>query len=99
MIWGYHAKDVYLGNIHQHVKKDKYIPSGEWDIYRNRSYPHDVIDDIGEHVREVAFKLYLRRKPQYYQFNIVIPSIVLSLLAAMVFMLSPEAGEKVSLGK
>ena len=40
----------------------------------------------------------LKRKAQYTIINVVIPIILLSVMALLVFLLPPESGEKVSLG-
>ena len=39
-----------------------------------------------------------KRRPLYYLFNLVIPTMFLSLVAMLTFFLPPESGEKISLG-
>ncbi len=45
----------------------------------------------------VGFQLTLKRKPVFYVLTLIVPSLVLSLLTVLVFMVPPEAGEKISL--
>ena len=47
---------------------------------------------------EVYFVLHLKRKALYYIMNIVVPSIVLSVLVLLVLWLPPESGERISMG-
>ena len=43
------------------------------------------------------FFIKLKRKPGFYVMTFLAPGLVLSLLAVVVFMVPPEAGEKISL--
>ena len=44
------------------------------------------------------FILYFQRQPEYYLLNILIPTIILSTLSLVVFLIPIDAGEKMSLG-
>lgn len=46
---------------------------------------------------DVTFYVHLRRKPASYVTNIIIPSILITLISALGFLLPVESGEKVSL--
>ena len=45
----------------------------------------------------VDFTIKLKRKPVFYVMTLLVPSLVLSLLTVVVFLVPPEAGEKISL--
>ncbi len=47
---------------------------------------------------DVKFYLHLRRRTLYYWFNLVLPSMLISLMTLLGFTLPPEAGEKITLG-
>ena len=46
----------------------------------------------------MTFFLHLRRKVLFYVMNLILPSSMLSLLVALVFLLPSECGEKISMG-
>lgn len=46
---------------------------------------------------DVTFSLYLRRKPGFFLYNIIIPCLVITSLAVLTFVLPPEIGERVTL--
>jgi len=58
------------------------------------------VDDSDHYVRitgdlqELVFRLYLRRQSGFYVLTIIIPTIGLSVLGAMVFLLPHESGER-----
>ena len=44
----------------------------------------------------LVYKLYLERFPSFYGLNIVLPSVLLSFINCLVFMLPPESGERLA---
>jgi len=74
-----------------------YRIGGQWIVIGTevqRQTENETADDY----TSLVFIMYLRRKPLYYVFNLVLPSVILAMLALLVFILPPEAGEKMSLG-
>lgn len=47
---------------------------------------------------DVTFTIHLRRRTLYYTHNIIVPCVMLSCLTLLVFWMSPDSGEKVTLG-
>ena len=47
---------------------------------------------------ELTYYLVLQREHLYYQFNLILPCILITAIALLVFCLPPESGEKMSLG-
>lgn len=46
---------------------------------------------------DITFYIYLHRKPAYYVTNIIIPSVIITVLAILGYFLPVESGEKASL--
>ncbi|XP_056268101.1 neuronal acetylcholine receptor subunit alpha-7-like [Pseudoliparis swirei] len=76
-----------------------YIPNGEWDLVEvigrknNRSY-----ECCEEPYPDVTYTLVMRRRTLYYGLNLLIPCVLISTLALLVFLLPADSGEKISLG-
>ncbi|KAM9818085.1 neuronal acetylcholine receptor subunit alpha-7-like isoform 1-T1 [Syngnathus typhle] len=76
-----------------------YIPNGEWDLVgvpakRNELY----YDCCKEPYPDVTFTVTMRRRTLYYGLNLLIPCVLISGLALLVFLLPADSGEKISLG-
>lgn len=48
---------------------------------------------------DVTFTVVMRRRTLYYGLNLLIPCILISTLALLVFLLPADSGEKISLGE
>lgn len=48
---------------------------------------------------DVTFTITMRRRTLYYGLNLLIPCVLISGLALLVFLLPADSGEKISLGK
>ncbi|XP_077419909.1 neuronal acetylcholine receptor subunit alpha-7-like [Vanacampus margaritifer] len=77
----------------------EYVPNGEWDLVgvtgkkNNRTYecfPEPYID--------VTYTIVMRRRTLFYVVCLIIPCILISILALLVFLLPADSGEKISLG-
>ncbi|XP_038861022.1 neuronal acetylcholine receptor subunit alpha-7-like [Salvelinus namaycush] len=76
-----------------------YIPNGEWDLVevpgrRNERF----YDCCKEPYPDVTFTVVMRRRTLYYGLNLLIPCVLISTLALLVFLLPADSGEKISLG-
>ncbi|KAK0147022.1 Neuronal acetylcholine receptor subunit alpha-7 [Merluccius polli] len=81
------------------VDTSTYIPNGEWDLVavpakRNELY----YDCCKEPYPDVTFTVTMRRRTLYYGLNLLIPCVLISGLALLVFLLPADSGEKISLG-
>jgi len=48
---------------------------------------------------DITFTIHIQRRTLYYGFNIIIPCVLISSMSLLLFMLPPDSGEKISLGK
>lgn len=81
------------------VDTSTYIPNGEWDLVdvtakRNELY----YECCKEPYPDVTFTVSMRRRTLYYGLNLLIPCVLISGLALLVFLLPADSGEKISLG-
>ncbi|XP_073687384.1 CHRNA7-FAM7A fusion protein-like [Garra rufa] len=75
-----------------------YIANGEWDLVevpgrRNEKF----YDCCKEPYPDVTFTVVMRRRTLYYGLNLLIPCVLISTLALLVFLLPADSGEKISL--
>ncbi|MEQ2297798.1 Neuronal acetylcholine receptor subunit alpha-7, partial [Ameca splendens] len=76
-----------------------YIANGEWDLVevpgrRNERF-YECCD---EPYPDITFTVVMRRRTLYYGLNLLIPCVLISTLALLVFLLPADSGEKISLG-
>ncbi|XP_041954723.1 neuronal acetylcholine receptor subunit alpha-7 [Alosa sapidissima] len=81
------------------VDTSTYISNGEWDLVdvpakRNELY----YECCKEPYPDVTFTVTMRRRTLYYALNLLIPCVLISGLALLVFLLPADSGEKISLG-
>ena len=76
-----------------YVDTTGYIRSSGWDLI-STSLGSNTTDD---YIPIIYFSFVLQRVSTYFIFNVIIPTICLSVLSAMVFRMPPEAGEKMGL--
>lgn len=79
-----------------------------WSIYLHMcTYPSGVpakrnelyYDCCKEPYPDVTFTVTMRRRTLYYGLNLLIPCVLISGLALLVFLLPADSGEKISLGE
>ncbi|KAH9524882.1 Acetylcholine receptor subunit alpha-type acr-16, partial [Bulinus truncatus] len=76
-----------------------FIRNGEWILIgvpvKRNTIQYDCCPDI---YIDLTFTIHIRRRTLYYGFNIIIPCVLISSLTLLLFILPPDAGEKISLG-
>uniref|UniRef100_A0A3Q4AFR4 Uncharacterized protein n=1 Tax=Mola mola TaxID=94237 RepID=A0A3Q4AFR4_MOLML len=76
-----------------------YIANGEWDLIEVPGRINQrFYDCCPEPYPDVTFTLVMRRRTVYYGLNLLIPCVLISTLALLVFVLPADSGEKISLG-
>ena len=79
---------------------DAYIKNGEWFLKDIISYSESIsYDCCPEKYPFVMFEIHIRRRTLYFVFNLILPCILISLMSLLGFVLPPDSGEKVGLGK
>ena len=90
VVWSYSILEVEIYKSKEGIIIDKdFEANSVWDI---TSVKHEVARDTREST--ITFTFNLRRKPQYYVINIILPVVLLGLLNGLVFIIPVETGEK-----
>lgn len=61
--------------------------NGQWELCHRSGRHH-----AGPSHEDVTFYLVIRRKPLFYIVNVLVPCVLITLLAVVVFYLPPDAG-------
>ncbi|XP_022282625.1 neuronal acetylcholine receptor subunit beta-4 isoform X1 [Canis lupus baileyi] len=93
--WTYDHTEIDMVLKSPTASMDDFTPSGEWDIValpgRRTVNPQDP-----SYV-DVTYDFILRRKPLFYTINLIIPCLLITSLAILVFYLPSDCGEKMTL--
>ncbi|XP_017296062.1 acetylcholine receptor subunit delta isoform X2 [Kryptolebias marmoratus] len=107
----YNAKEIKMmlktdGNeTHTHtvewiiIDPEGFTENGEWEIVhrpaKKNTYKHIPMES-NKH-QDITFYLIIKRKPLFYIVNIIIPCVLISFLASLVYYLPADSGEKMTL--
>lgn len=93
--WTYDRTEVDLVLRADVASMDDFTPSGEWDIIalpgRRNENPSDPA------YVAITYDFIIRRKPLFYTINLIIPCVLITSLAILVFYLPSDCGEKMTL--
>uniref|UniRef100_A0A914XFN7 Uncharacterized protein n=1 Tax=Plectus sambesii TaxID=2011161 RepID=A0A914XFN7_9BILA len=84
-----------LNDTHQ-MDLSYYVVNGEWTLIKTPAIA-DVKVFGHEPYISIYFFLHIRRRTMYYGLNLIIPSLLISLMTVLGFTLPPDAGEKITL--
>ncbi|XP_066096148.1 neuronal acetylcholine receptor subunit beta-4 isoform X1 [Saccopteryx bilineata] len=93
--WTYDHTEIDMVLKSPTASMDDFTPSGEWDILalpgRRMVNPQDP-----SYV-DVTYDFIIKRKPLFYTINVIIPCVLITSLAILVFYLPSDCGEKMTL--
>ncbi|CCD68494.1 AcetylCholine Receptor [Caenorhabditis elegans] len=101
--WTFHGYAIDLQidddtNGTQSMDLSTYLVNGEWQVIStNAKRVVSYYKCCPEPYPTVNYYLHIRRRTLYYGFNLIIPSLLISLMAILGFMFPPDAGEKITL--
>uniref|UniRef100_A0A8B9QHN1 Cholinergic receptor nicotinic beta 2 subunit n=1 Tax=Apteryx owenii TaxID=8824 RepID=A0A8B9QHN1_APTOW len=93
--WTYDRTEIDLVLKSDVASLDDFTPSGEWDIVALPGRRNENPDD-STYV-DITYDFIIRRKPLFYTINLIIPCILITSLAILVFYLPSDCGEKMTL--
>uniref|UniRef100_A0A8C5S312 Cholinergic receptor nicotinic beta 4 subunit n=1 Tax=Laticauda laticaudata TaxID=8630 RepID=A0A8C5S312_LATLA len=93
--WTYDHSEIDMILKTDSASMDDFTPSGEWDIValpgRRTENPLDP------NYVDVTYDFIIKRKPLFYTINLIIPCVLITSLAILVFYLPSDCGEKITL--
>lgn len=93
--WTYDHTEIDLILKSEVASMDDFTPSGEWDILalpgRRTVNPLDLT------YVDLTYDFIIKRKPLFYTINLIIPCVLITSLAILVFYLPSDCGEKMTL--
>ncbi|XP_052099042.1 neuronal acetylcholine receptor subunit alpha-10-like [Mytilus californianus] len=96
--WIYTGKQLDMNLQSDHADLSELKQNVEWDVTGVPAVKHiKYYACCPDPYIDLTYNLYLKRKPRYYKTNIILPSMIITLLAALGFILPVDSGEKVSL--
>ena len=98
-MYGTQAQNLSFADHFTKLKiTDNFTTDGEWELERSWLWSSASFAERGHAYPVLGISLVLRRNPRFYLMNIVVPFVILSLLASVIFMIPPKTGEKISFG-
>ena len=96
----YEREGIVFQNDPDKTNRQFLIENGEWDLVGLTLHTSPKIITFGESI--TTYPIYtvtmeLQRKPSFYVIILMVPSILVSLISVIGFLLPSESGEKVSL--
>ncbi|MFT7807421.1 neuronal acetylcholine receptor subunit beta-2-like [Arapaima gigas] len=93
--WTYDHTEIDLILTSDFASRDDFTPSGEWDIVSLPGRKNEDPDDIT--YLDITYDFIIKRKPLFYTINLIIPCVLITSLAILVFYLPSDCGEKMTL--
>ncbi|XP_076851863.1 acetylcholine receptor subunit delta [Brachyhypopomus gauderio] len=81
------------------IDPEGFTENGEWEIVHmpaRRNTYKSIPMDSNKH-QDITFYLIIKRKPLFYIVNIIIPCVLISFMASLVYFLPADSGEKMTL--
>ncbi|XP_033633008.1 neuronal acetylcholine receptor subunit alpha-10-like [Asterias rubens] len=95
--WQHNGKEIIMEG---HGSQSVFMSNGEWDMTGISTVDNLVYypDDPGVPFTDTTFTIKFSRRSEFYVFNLMMPSCLICLMAALAFLLPPTSQGKVNLG-
>ncbi|KAK7929529.1 hypothetical protein WMY93_005924 [Mugilogobius chulae] len=93
--WTYDHTEIDVVLTSDYASRDDFTPSGEWDIVSLPARKNEDPNDIT--YLDITYDFIIQRKPLFYTINMIIPCILITSLAILVFYLPSDCREKMTL--
>ena len=99
MNWVYGERSANMTVTDAHVDQNYFVKGGEWSLLSTSvTMISRKIPDFPDTFPAVIVSLTLQRDPSYFTLNVIVPCVIITFMAVLVFFLPSESGEKISLG-
>jgi cation transporter family protein len=97
--WTYDGTAINLLKNSESGDISNYIENGEWSL-ENLLVERNVriYSCCPQPYPNVTYYIVLKRRPLFYVFNMIMPSILITLVGFLIFLIPPDSGEKVGMG-
>ncbi|XP_060116242.1 neuronal acetylcholine receptor subunit beta-4 [Heteronotia binoei] len=93
--WTYDHTEIDMVLKTGTASMDDFTPSGEWDIVALPG--RRTVNALDPNYVDVTYDFIIKRKPLFYTINLIIPCVLITSLAILVFYLPSDCGEKMTL--
>uniref|UniRef100_A0A8C3AP59 Cholinergic receptor nicotinic beta 4 subunit n=1 Tax=Cyclopterus lumpus TaxID=8103 RepID=A0A8C3AP59_CYCLU len=93
--WTYDHTEIDLILKSAVASMDDFTPSGEWDILALPG--RRTVSALDPTYVDLTYDFIIKRKPLFYTINLIIPCVLITSLAILVFYLPSDCGEKITL--
>ncbi|XP_058484579.1 neuronal acetylcholine receptor subunit beta-4 [Solea solea] len=93
--WTYDHTEIDLILKSEAASMDDFTPSGEWDILALPG--RRTVSPLDPTYVDLTYDFIIKRKPLFYTINLIIPCVLITSLAILVFYLPSDCGEKMTL--
>lgn len=93
--WTYDHTEIDLILKSAVASMDDFTPSGEWDILALPG--RRTVNPLDPTYVDLTYDFMIKRKPLFYTINLIIPCVLITSLAILVFYLPSDCGEKMTL--
>ncbi|XP_043089502.1 neuronal acetylcholine receptor subunit beta-4 [Puntigrus tetrazona] len=93
--WTYDHTEIDLLLKSEAASMDDFTPSGEWDILALPG--RRTVSALDPTYVDLTYDFIIKRKPLFYTINLIIPCVLITSLAILVFYLPSDCGEKMTL--
>ncbi|KFP01224.1 hypothetical protein N300_12556, partial [Calypte anna] len=93
--WTYDHTEIDMVLKTSTASMDDFTPSGEWDIVALPG--RRTVNPLDPNYVDVTYDFIIKRKPLFYTINLIIPCVLITSLAILVFYLPSDCGEKMTL--
>ncbi|XP_072321534.1 neuronal acetylcholine receptor subunit beta-4 [Eucyclogobius newberryi] len=93
--WTYDHIELDLILKSEVASMDDFTPSGEWDILALPG--RRTVNPLDPTYVDLTYDFIIKRKPLFYTINLIIPCVLITSLAILVFYLPSDCGEKMTL--
>ena len=95
--WSYDSTEIYLTEVGNIIDISNYQEHEEWNLIEYNSIINSVKYECCENdYHDIEFYYTIRRKPDYYKLNIIIPTFATATLIILTLLVPWNSGERIS---